>query len=73
MAAEEASATLFSASEAAARVVQDRYEAGAAVLAELLAARADLREAEGERIEARADRVAAEFALLWSVGGLGRR
>ncbi len=73
VAAEEASATLFSASEAAARVVQDRYEAGAAVLAELLAARADLREAEGERIEARADRVAAEFALLWSVGGLGRR
>lgn len=72
-AAEVASGTLFTASEAAARVVQDRYEAGAAVLAELLAARAELREAEGALIEARADRVAAEFTLLWSVGGLGRR
>ena len=70
LAAAEAADARFSASEEAARVVNDRYEAGAAVLSELLAARADLRDAETARIGARADRVLAEFRLAWAVGAL---
>lgn len=69
-AAADAADARFAASEEAARVVNDRYEAGAAVLAELLAARADLRDAETARIGARADRVLAEFGLAWAVGAL---
>lgn len=69
-AAADAADARFAASEEAARVVNDRYEAGAAVLAELLAARADLRDAETARIGARADRILAEFALAWAIGAL---
>ncbi len=69
-AAADAADARYDASEEAARVVNDRYEAGAAVLAELLAARADFRDADTARIGARADRALAEFALAWAVGAL---
>ncbi len=58
------------ASAAAVVVVRDRYEAGAAVLSELLTARADLADAQRARIAADAEELRARFALAWAVGGL---
>lgn len=58
------------ASDAAVVVVRDRYEAGAAVLSELLIARADLADAQRARIAAEAEQVRARFALAWGIGAL---
>ncbi len=66
----EAARARDEASAAAVVVVRDRYEAGAAVLSELLTARADLADAERARIAAEAEELRARFALAWAVGAL---
>lgn len=60
----------WAASDAAASVVSDRYDAGAATFAELLAARATLAEADQARIAAHTTLQRSLFALAWAVGAL---
>lgn len=57
------------ASRAAAAVIQDRYDAGAATLSEVLTARADLTKAEREVLSATIAVQRAGFELEWALGG----
>lgn len=59
------------AAELALRVVEDRYEAGAALLVEVSAARAAAVDAARQEVAARVDRVRADYTLAWATGGLG--
>lgn len=73
---EAAAATLAAAHErevaagAAATVVQDRYEAGAATFAELQAIRAEALAAAAAAVAAEADAARARFGLVRAYGGL---
>jgi outer membrane protein len=58
------------AAAAALQVVQDRYEAGAALFVELAAARAAVVQAERAEATAEVDVVRAGFGLAWAVGEL---
>lgn len=58
------------ASEAAVRVLQDRYDAGAASLSEVLVARAAAVAADRGLVTARTTAVRADYALGWVVGEL---
>lgn len=66
----EAADARWTAADAAARVVSDRYDAGAATFAELLSARAGLAEAERDRITAHTTLERARFTLARAVGAL---
>lgn len=57
------------ASRAATSVIQDRYDAGAAALSEVLTARADLTGAEREVLSATIAVQRAGFELEWALGG----
>ncbi len=60
----------WTAADAAARVVSDRYDAGAATFAELLSARAGLAEAERDRIAAHTTLERSRFTLARAIGAL---
>lgn len=57
------------ASRAATAVIQDRYDAGAATLSEVLTARADLTGAERDVLSATIAVQRAGFELEWALGG----
>ena len=52
------------------RIFAQRYEAGAALYTELLAARSSLADAERDAVAAGVEATRARFALAWVVGGL---
>lgn len=67
---EEAARQRVEASRAAVEVVTRRYEAGAALYAELLSARSSLAAAERDAVVAAVETTRSRFVLAWTVGGL---
>lgn len=66
----EAARARAEAARAAAAVVEQRYEAGAALLTELLAARAERVDADTALAQAEVEVVRAGFGLAWARGAL---